>query len=202
MFNKLIYNRLKTMLYGLIKRYGNSFLRARIWDKEFHSGRWDYLDSTKEDYIYEYLKRYIAGGNILDLGCGGGNTSVEIEYNSYSAYLGVDISKIAINKARKRSEIKGRSQKNQFVIGDIITFLTNEKYDVILFRESIHYFPIKKIVEILNKYKNNLTDRGVFIVRLCDRLKYRKILYIIRKNFRVLVEHPHPTTKAIIIIFK
>ncbi len=202
MFNYLLPERLKTALCGLLKRCGPSLLRARIWNKEFDSGRWDYLDATKDDYIYGYLQNYAAGGKILDMGCGSGNTGTELAYDSYSAYDGVDISTSAVHRAVKRSEMEGRQRKNRYFIGDMLTFTTDEMYDVILFRESMHYFSTRKVVKILDRYKTHLTDTGVLIVRLCDRLRYWEILTVIRKRFRVLAEHPHPTTKAIIVIFR
>jgi len=186
----------------MLKRCGPSFLRARIWDKEFNSGQWDYLDSTKDDYIYGYLQNYAAGGKILDMGCGSGNTGTELPYDSYSTYDGIDISTSAVRRAEKRSEMQGRQQKNRYFIGDILTFTPDEMYDVILFRESMHYFSTRKVVKILGQYKKHLTDTGVFVVRLCDRLRYWEILSVIRKRFRVLGEHPHPTTNAIIVIFR
>ncbi|MBS3919783.1 MAG: methyltransferase domain-containing protein [Deltaproteobacteria bacterium] len=124
MFDHLLPERLKTALCGLLKRCGPSFLRARIWDREFDSGQWDYLDSTKDDYIYGYLKNYAADGRILDMGCGSGNTGTELAYDSYSAYDGVDISTLAVRRAEKRSEMEGRQRKNQYIVGDILTFTT------------------------------------------------------------------------------
>jgi 2-polyprenyl-3-methyl-5-hydroxy-6-metoxy-1,4-benzoquinol methylase len=149
-----------------LKSYGPSALKRILWDEEYSGNKWDFADHTESDCIYSQLQKHAANGSILDLGCGTGNTANEIATNAYEKYLGIDISEICLSKARRRSQESGRAAKNQFMCGDFLQFSTEEKFDVILLRESLYHFPIGKIEPKLNRYAKNLKDNGVFIVRL------------------------------------
>ena len=146
--------------------YGPSGLKRILWDKEYSGTKWDFADHTESDCVYFHLEKHAQNGSILDLGCGSGNTANELAANAYQKYLGVDISEVCLNKARRRSRENGRAAKNQFGYGDFLQFSTEEKFDVILLRESLYHIPIEKIESTLNRYAKNLKDNGVFIVRL------------------------------------
>ena len=61
--------------------------------------------------MYQFLEKYANSGNILDLGCGPGNTANELKEQVYQSYIGVDISDAALAKAVKRTEEKGHEQE-------------------------------------------------------------------------------------------
>ena len=149
-----------------LKSYGPSGLKRILWNKEYSGEKWDFADHTEGDCVYSHLEKHAANGSILDLGCGSGNTANELAANAYEKYLGVDISEVCLNKARRRSQENGRGAKNQFVPGDLMQFSTPLQFDVILLRESLYHIPIGKIESTFNRYAKNLKDEGVFIVRL------------------------------------
>jgi SAM-dependent methyltransferase len=149
-----------------IKAYGPSGLKRILWDKEYSGHKWDFADHTENDCVYSHLEKHAANGSILDLGCGTGNTANELAISAYQRYLGIDISEVCLDKARRRSQANGRAAKNEFVSGDILLFSTPEKFDIILLRESLYHVPITKIESTLNRYGKNLKENGVFVVRL------------------------------------
>ena len=109
-----MWNRIKKAIKArLIKRWGSASAKKILWDQEFASGQWDYLERTNSDPIYAYLEKYSEGGSILDLGCGGGNTSNELNYAKYENYTGIDVSEVAIRKAEARSRENQRGAKNK-----------------------------------------------------------------------------------------
>lgn len=70
------------------------------------------------------------------MGCGTASTALELE-SKYSYYLGVDISEIAIQKARAFiSQNLGKAQKTYFAVGDLATFNPGRKFLVIIYRET------------------------------------------------------------------
>ena len=73
-----IVDRTLTFARGFIASYGPSIVKKRIWDKEFLGTKWDFIDNTAGDCVYPYLEEYAHNGNILDLGCGPGNTANEL----------------------------------------------------------------------------------------------------------------------------
>jgi 2-polyprenyl-3-methyl-5-hydroxy-6-metoxy-1,4-benzoquinol methylase len=186
----------------VVKKWGGATAKARLWDSEFASGQWMRLDHTMEDPIYGYLEHYAAGGDILDLGCGSGNTGNELDGSKYTNYTGTDISAVAVRKAQMRSRQNGRGGRNEYICACIESFVPSKKYDVILFRESIFYIPRVRIRSVLDGYINYLTPDGAFIVRMCDREKYKTIVKLIDEHYRVVDRHLADSDKGIILVFK
>jgi SAM-dependent methyltransferase len=151
---------------GFVLSYGPSAVKKRLWDKEFSGTKWDFIDNTAGDCVYPYLEKYAHNGEILDLGCGPGNTANELAANVYQSYIGVDISEAALAKAVKRTQENGRADKNSFVNSDFMNYHPTRKFDIILFRESMYHIPYGQVLPILEKFSKHLKGTGVFIVRL------------------------------------
>jgi SAM-dependent methyltransferase len=161
-----IVNRALTFARGFILSYGPSIIKKQLWDKEFSGTKWDFINDTASDCVYPLLEKYAKKGSILDLGCGPGNTANELAAGSYETYIGVDISEAALAKATKRSQENGRVDKNSFINSDFLAYHPSQKFDVILFRESMYHIPYGQVLQILNKFSRCLKNDGVFIVRL------------------------------------
>lgn len=159
-------HRVITVISGMLKRYGPSGVKKRLWDKEFSGTHWDFINDTKGDCVYLHLEKYLQGGSILDLGCGPGNTANELSFDSYRSYVGVDISEAALEKARKRSIQNGRAEKNSFVCSDFLDYRPTEKFDVVLFRESMYHIPLGKVQPVLAHFAKYMNDGGVVVVRM------------------------------------
>jgi SAM-dependent methyltransferase len=158
--------RMYLKMNGALKTYGPSALKKTLWDKEYSTDKWDFAYDTQGDCVYAHLEKYAAGGDILDLGCGTGNTANELPISAYRRYVGVDVSEICLGKARKRSQLNGRGAKNQFVLGDLLSYVPSQQFNVILFRESMYHVPIGKIKAMLDRYSQYLDADGVFVVRM------------------------------------
>lgn len=161
-----IVDRTVRFVRGFVMSYGPSGMKKKLWDQEFSSTKWDFIDNTAGDCVYPYLEKYARNGDILDLGCGPGNTANELAANVYQSYIGVDISEAALAKAVKRSKENGRETKNSFVNSDFLSYDPSRNFDIILFRESMYHVPFGQVLPILNKFSKNLKSTGVFIVRL------------------------------------
>lgn len=122
------------------------------------------------------------GFKVLDVGCGFGNLLEFLPKNI--SYVGIDISQIYINYAKKRYNSRGR-----FICGDVTKLdLNREKFDVIFIGSLFHHLPdndvekllksllplIKKeavVVSADNVYLKNQSLLSRFITSL-DRGKY------------------------------
>jgi len=153
-------------MQSVLKVYGPSKIKKVLWDKEFSSTKWDFIDDTTGDCVYPHLEKFARNGSILDLGCGPGNTANEVADTAYTTYVGVDISQAALDKAEKRTKESGRSAKNTFALSDFLGYAPTQDFDVILFRESMYHVPFGQVRTILDKYSAHLKPGGVFIVRL------------------------------------
>jgi SAM-dependent methyltransferase len=159
-------NRTLGKVRSFLLSYGPTPVKKAFWDREFASGKWNFIDNTVGDCVYEPLERYAAKGDILDLGCGPGNTANELDVSAYRTYTGVDISEEALIKARNRTKECGRAEKNSFEQGDFLGYAPRQKFDVILFRESMYHVPPGKVKTVLDRFAPYLKDGGVFVVRL------------------------------------
>jgi 2-polyprenyl-3-methyl-5-hydroxy-6-metoxy-1,4-benzoquinol methylase len=179
-------------------------LKRAFWNMEYGSGKWNFLDATADDCIYQHLEKHARNGAILDLGCGPGNTANELAEKAYSQYVGVDISDVALTKARKRTQEAGRSHKNSFSCGDLLTFIPPQKFDVILFRESLYHVALDKVKLILDRYAQYLSTGGVFIVRLVTNNRYRPkaVLRIIETNFEMVEKNEYGDPKVTVLVVR
>ena len=94
---------IRKILSAIVKRWGSSLAKQRVWDSEYKAGQWTYSrggpNNEAREPIYEFIEKYGANGSILDLGCGSGMTALEMK-NNFVEYIGVDVSEVAIEKAR------------------------------------------------------------------------------------------------------
>jgi SAM-dependent methyltransferase len=179
---------------GFLLSYAPTRVKKFFWDKEFSGTKWDFIDNTAGDCVYSYLEKYSRQGDILDLGCGPGNTANELAEGSYRTYIGVDISDAALAKAIERTNKNGRGRKNSFVQSDFLGYAPPQNFDVILFRESLYHVPFGEVKPILDKFSKSLKADGVFVVRLYagnatpGKIKWRikRKLDLIRQGFNVL----------------
>src|SRR5262245_18919549 len=95
--------KVRNIVRGFLQAYGTTKVKRHLWNTEFSRGRWDCLDRTPCDCIYPYIEKYANNGSILDLGCGSGSTGSELDAIIYRYFIGVDISDVAIEKARRRA---------------------------------------------------------------------------------------------------
>jgi 2-polyprenyl-3-methyl-5-hydroxy-6-metoxy-1,4-benzoquinol methylase len=198
------------LMRAFLLSYGPQSVKKIFWDKEFSSGKWNFIDDTAGDCVYQHLEKWARNGRVLDLGCGPGNTACEMAENCYSTYIGVDISQEALDKATRRTEASGRSQKNTFVCSDFLGFKPAQKFDVILFRESMYHIPMGKIKPILDKYSQWLQPDGVFIVRMFmadrndgrDKERPTKMMNIVESNFDIIEKGQYGKGKATVLVFR
>jgi SAM-dependent methyltransferase len=193
---------------GALLSYGPSSIKKFFWDKEFAGGKWNFIDNTLGDCVYGHLEKFANNGSILDLGCGPGNTANEVADSAYRRYVGVDISKEALAKAKRRSVENGRGNKNQFECGDFLSYLPAQKFDVILFRESMYHVPIGKIQPMLDRLSQFLKAGGVFIVRMYTvdegQVKQRPIAMfeLLEKEFSVVEKSHYPESGATVMVLQ
>jgi SAM-dependent methyltransferase len=206
-----IARRALTFVQGFLTSYAPSSIKKLFWDRNFSGGKWDFIDNTVGDCVYPHLEKYAQNGDILDLGCGPGNTANELASGVYRSYVGVDISEIALAKAIKRTKENGREEKNSFAQGDFLGYTPSQEFDVILFRESLYHVPYGQVLAILGKYSKHLRKGGVFIVRLgtgnsnTGKKKKRVIrkVNLIKREFDVL-ESPEYNTYGLptVLVFR
>lgn len=201
-----IVDRTVRFVRGFLLSFGPTSFKRALWDKEYSEEKWSFAYNTVGDPVYPYLEKYAAGGSILDIGCGSGNTANELGGEAYRSYVGVDISEAALAKAARRSRENGRQDKTRFECSDFFSYVPTGKYDVVLFRESMYHVPIPKIRAILEKYSAALKTQGVFIVRLVTaeggKPKYRptKMIQTIEAASEVVEKYHNEKTGVKVVV--
>jgi SAM-dependent methyltransferase len=203
-----IVRRISLYASGVLKRYGPSSMKKVFWDREFASDKWNFIDNTVGDPVYSHLEKYVGRGSILDLGCGPGNTATELA-SPYESYVGVDISEVALEKARKKTEETGRTGRNHFACSDFLSYDPGRRFNVILFRESMYHIPLGKVQTILDRYSQFLTEDGVFVVRLYlagpkgeKRYRPKAVIRTIEEGFDVIEKADYGLNGLTITVFR
>ncbi|WP_316759926.1 class I SAM-dependent methyltransferase [Pedobacter aquatilis] len=175
-----------------------------IWEKQFSEGTWDYLSlEDEQDHYLSVVKMYddyVKGGSILDVGCGQG---VLYSYLSkqeipHSSYLGIDIASSAI-QAAKTNHPNAAFQQLDFDSQSLL-----QKFDVIIFNETLYYFnrPLNTLKKCIAK---NLNSGGLILISIVDYETNVFLLQKIKENYDRLGEEVVKNThqqKWHICIFK
>ena len=129
--------------------------KLKNWDNKNWLSSNEYVLS-----LIHFLKKQInftKKMRILDIGCGRGKIIATIfeKYQMDHLPLGIDIVKH-----------KNIEKKIRFIKINALKYLskTKEKFDIILFKQSIHFFEFSKIKKILKFSERSLTPKGKIII--------------------------------------
>jgi 2-polyprenyl-6-hydroxyphenyl methylase/3-demethylubiquinone-9 3-methyltransferase len=158
-----------------VRRFLPPALKARIlparsvsisdaaWNREYNSGKWDYLGTTQEVARYSVIAGYCRhlkpAARVLDVGCGAGVLASWLSSASISSYFGVDHSEVAIEQARQ-SNISGA----EFAVADAASFEPSQVFDVIVFNEMLYYLANPE--EHVRRFARALAPGGLLIVSI------------------------------------
>jgi 2-polyprenyl-3-methyl-5-hydroxy-6-metoxy-1,4-benzoquinol methylase len=162
------------------------FIKKLIWELKYGiQNRARY--SIPEDVV-SHLSRLPNDARILELGCGQGSLLKGLRRAGWQGqYCGVDISAAAIRAA---SEIEIRANSS-WIVSDIESFASNQRWDVIAMIESVYYVKIERVVDVLNRAMGMLNARGYLLLRVHDFSKHRQYIDAIHR-LGVRVEHTGP----------
>src|SRR5262245_51879331 len=180
-----------------LRQYGPAWINRWLWDRAFSNpgSGWHQPGATGGDFLYPVLDSHLHGGSLLDLGCGLGTTAAELPPQACTRYVGVDVSPVAIAKARAR-----HIPRTTFDVGAIETYVPADRFAVILFRESLYYLAPTEAVRALHRYQAFLITSGVFVIRICDRVKHRDLLAAIEREAETCERVDHPVGATIVIL--
>ena len=156
------------------------------WDNKTWLSSKRYISSFK-NFLRSKVK-INKNSKILDIGCGRANIISYLyeQYKFNNKPVGIDIIK---NKNIKKNII--------FKKMDAIKYLkkTNTQFNLILIKQTIHFFPKKKIKSLLNLARNKLNKNGqilIFSLRSknnkipCFKIMRSKLLKSLRKDEDIL----------------
>ena len=155
--------------------------REKRWNTEYASGGWDWLRNLGELAHHCVLAGYVAtlkpGGSVLDVGCGEGVFQEQLR-GAAGAYLGVDF-EAAIAKAQHKMTADTR-----FVVGDMNEFTTTERFDVVVFNESIYYLHDTALG--LQRYERFLRPDGIVLISMHGKERNDEIWATVDARYTIL----------------
>ena len=161
-----IKRKFSNLLYrGIFYRFGYGRPdRRHNWEEGYAGGYWDHLESEDESERYKVISRLVQRGSdspsVFDVGCGKG---ILYEYLKKTVsefeYLGIDISENAVAEARTRSPEASFRQM------DFDREIVDQKFDIIIFNETIEYF-VRPLSKLLHCAAKNLLPGGRFIISM------------------------------------
>lgn len=154
--------------------------REKRWNDEYAKGGWEWLRNLDELAHHAVLAAYFArlkpNGSILDVGCGDGVFHEQLR-GCYSRYLGIDFEKpikIAMPKTDARTEFRA---------ADMNDFTTDERFDAIVFNESIYYH--HDALAGLRRYESMLAPGGVFLVSMHGKERNDPIWDLLEQRYTI-----------------
>jgi 2-polyprenyl-3-methyl-5-hydroxy-6-metoxy-1,4-benzoquinol methylase len=154
------------------------------WEAGYAGGYWDHLESEHEAERYKVISMLVQEAkispSICDVGCGKGILYQYLKQNLPAFdYLGIDISANAVKEAKNKFP-GAIFRQMDFDKEDL-----DQRFDVIIFNETLEYFirPLDKLNECTNK---NLSLGGKFIISMYQR--HDGIWKTITPHFKILNE--------------
>ena len=135
--------------------------RERRWNAQYAAGTWTRLRALDELAHHAVLAGYFArlkpGGSLLDVGCGEGVFHEQLR-GCYSRYVGCDFAE-AVRVANAKSD-----ERTSFVVADMHDFATSERFDAIVFNESLYYH--HEPLQGLQRFAEFLLPDGVLLISM------------------------------------
>jgi trans-aconitate methyltransferase len=178
-------------IHYMATRFGWPALRRAAFDAKYKSGRWsNYNDGQLRDVVSHFL----IGHDLLILGCGAASV---VDGLDAKTIVGVDLSSEAISLAGVRA-----SPSRSFVQADMMSFIPQSGYRVILFSESIYYIPTDELIKRLRELSVHLDDKGVFIASFCSPRRHQDAIRVVRQNFILITHEAFEGSSREFIVFK
>ncbi len=135
--------------------------RESRWNNEYAKGGWEWLRNLDELAHHAVLAGYFArlkpGGSLLDVGCGEGVFQEQLR-GCYSRYVGTDFAEPVKQAAGKSDEF------TSFIAADMNDFTTTDRFDAIVFNESIYYH--HDTLRGMIRYEQFLAPDGIFLISM------------------------------------
>lgn len=138
------------------------------WDAAYAKGTWDQLTATLEVAHYATIAGYLhyflhASDAVLDLGCGEGLLVEYMAPSFYQRYTGIDISDVALAKARARHASRATLDFRCSPI-ERYSVPPDLKYGAIVFNEVLYY--LHDPIGTVTRLSASLGPSGLVIVSM------------------------------------
>jgi SAM-dependent methyltransferase len=160
-------------------------------DEQYRSGHWAFLHNPSELARYAAARGVLpeadAGRTVLDVGCGEGILRDLLRAGGESRYVGVDLSTVAIEAARRDAR-----PGETFVVADAESYAPQGTFDAVVLNECLYYF--REPLTQAERYLGMTAPGGSLIVSMFESPRTRAILRVLEerlpKRERLRLEGP------------
>jgi len=165
---------MRRLLWRLMRLFGG---RARqwAWDDQYRRGFWraDQLDRSTR--TLEIIQRRCDGGKLIEFGCGEGSLPCQLPSGTFSSYVGLDLSGIAIERAITRTARFGLTSCT-FMAMDMNDWPGDTGVSTILMEECLYYLSTPDQETVLRRCLSSLSPGGSILVVVHDAKRHEKTL--------------------------
>jgi 2-polyprenyl-3-methyl-5-hydroxy-6-metoxy-1,4-benzoquinol methylase len=161
-------------------RFCGPVLRRLSFDEKFRTGQWNFSGEAATE-LAEVVEQYVRGGDILMLGCGTAAITRALRPDGFNTFLGIDVSTEAIDRARLHG-----NERIRFELGDMLSFKSESRFNVILFSESLYYLKVWQRKRMLDHALRMLRPDGRIIITISQPTRFGHLLRMIRQNFSII----------------
>jgi 2-polyprenyl-3-methyl-5-hydroxy-6-metoxy-1,4-benzoquinol methylase len=115
-------------------------------------------DSFVSQLVVDFANKLTPNGHVLDIGCGSGLPLTKYICEKGFRVTGIDAAEEMITIAKSSS-----IERADFIVGDFLDFIANEKFDAILAWDSLWHFPKTKQSSLYAKIGSLLHTNGYFL---------------------------------------
>jgi cyclopropane fatty-acyl-phospholipid synthase-like methyltransferase len=159
------------------------------WDRQFEAGVWDYIGGQRNQHTIAKVLELCDGGRLIEFGAGEGTLPLSLPKNSFSNYVGYDISTIAIGRAIDRISAAGITDC-QFEQCDMAkwTWTQAPSISLVVVEECLYYLNAKDAEAFLQQCCQSLLPDGSILAIVHCAKKHFATLDICRRVCRVKEE--------------
>jgi cyclopropane fatty-acyl-phospholipid synthase-like methyltransferase len=161
-------------------------LSRQSWNQQYQAGIW--TRESRSPHIVKLVGKLCGGGKLVEFGCGEGELACLLPVGTFSEYNGIDISDVAVERARRRVSEKGVA-RCQFSQCDMVTWKGASGVSVILLEECLYYLTPQQIPDFLRRCSLSLTENGRIIVVVHSAEKHAETLDACRSTCRVTEQY-------------
>ncbi len=154
------------------------------WDMQFEAGWWGYIRGPRSEYIIRKVTELCNGGHLVEFGCGEGTLPLALPRDSFSQYIGYDISEVAVGRARARAREAGLMYCH-FEQCDMAKWKGTSGVSLVVAEECLYYLTPRIAETFLRHCCESLLPGGSILVIVYSAAKTYRTLNICRRVCRV-----------------
>ncbi len=166
---------------GLSKVFKLIGLEKSAWNIEHKQLHWQ--TNKKSKLMIEKISSLLNGGVLIEFGCGDGTLPGYLSKDSYSRYIGYDISSVAVSMC----ESANKDPKISFQTQDMSDWrgLKEIKSDLIVCEECLNYLDEDSLIDFLRYCCESLDKSGAIFASFHSHTKHANTIKTIRQNIGV-----------------